>query len=109
MINEKENQDHSENEQNMEFTRNHQDREFHNITGEGEGMMPEDLDGEVERKFEQNDSETDLYPNTVTGNRVSAMDRKENFTDENYGATGQRTLKDIIRETKSNESEKENQ
>ncbi len=95
------------NDDHIEFTRNHSDREYHNISNPGEGITPEDLDGEVERKFEQNDSETDLYPNTVTGNQVSAMDRKENFTDENYGATGQRTLKDIIREQRNNDQKEE--
>lgn len=91
-------------EGNREYTRTHENREFHNISERDQSITPEDLDGPVENEnFDAFRAEGDLYPNTITGSRVSASDRKENFTDENYGATGQKTRKDIIRDTETEE------
>jgi len=50
----------------------------------------------------------DEYSNTSTGYRVSAMDRKESFTDENYGETASKTRKDIERGLKDDEQSNNN-
>jgi len=86
----------------MEFTRNNENREFHAGTMKNQPIMPEDLDETAQ--FAANETqETDLYPNTITGNQVSAAARNESFDDPDYGATGQRTRKDIMNEMDTEE------
>ena len=86
------------NEGHIDYSRTNSNKEYHNLKERYQHITHERLDGEVENsEFDTSMENTgDEYSNTKTGNNVSAMDRKEKFTDENYGATAPRTAKDIL-------------
>ncbi|HEX9979843.1 MAG TPA: hypothetical protein VGB50_04675 [Flavobacterium sp.] len=95
------------NEGHIDYSRSNSNKEYHNLKERYQHITPDRLDGDVEnRNFDTSMENTgDEYSNTKTGNNVSAMDRRENFTDENYGATAARSAKDILGNKNNNDDQ----
>ncbi len=92
-----------------EYTGSNQNREFHNASRQDNRSASEEDDQEL-TNVSRGQHESDDYSNTSTGSNYSASDRKEKFTDENYGMAGQYTRKDIINKFENNdESESESE
>ncbi len=80
----------------IEYTRSHTDREMHNINRENQvkaASEDENDDAGIVSAAEREGGEK--YSNTNTGYNVSAANRKENFTDPDYGATAAKTANQI--------------
>ncbi|HEY0091411.1 MAG TPA: hypothetical protein VGB43_02900 [Flavobacterium sp.] len=98
------NDERQDDDLNIEYTRSHSNQEYHAKNEKNQNITPDDYDGEVERQADnENEPTKDPKSNTSSGYHTSAANRKEKLTDENYGPTGSKTIKDIKRATENND------
>ena len=86
----------NEENEGIEFTRSHTDREMHHISRASQRKAAAEDENDNNGKVSAADREGgEKYSNTNTGYHVSAADRKESFTDPDYGATAGKTANEI--------------